>query len=53
VLRAISTGTLNRLQAAAEDVRDLKPAQRAQLPLRIRPDAVAAYRARKAGQRLA
>ena len=40
VLRAISTGSLNRLQAAAEDVRDLKPAQRTQLPLRIRPDRV-------------
>jgi hypothetical protein len=40
VLRAISTGSLHRLQAAAEDVRDLKPAERAQLPFRIRPEAV-------------
>jgi hypothetical protein len=40
VLRAISAGSLEQLQAVAKDVRSRKPAERTQLPLRIRSNSV-------------
>lgn len=40
VLKALSTGSLIRLQAAAEDARDLKPDQPSRLKLQVRPGSI-------------